>query len=76
MNNKTFFATILCMATAYMPSFAETSITVNSVRQRWPWNNKVDVTYTNAGDDATANRVCKVMLTTVINGNAYAVYNP
>ena len=76
MNNKTFFATILCMATAYMPSFAETSITVNSVRQRWPWNNKVDVTYTIAGDDATANRVCKVMLTTVINGNAYAVYNP
>ena len=76
MKNKTFFATILCMATAYMPSFAETTITVNSVRQRWPWNNKVDVTYTIAGDDATENRVCKVMLTTVINGNTYAVYNP
>ncbi len=76
MKNKTFFATILCMATAYMPSFAETTITVDSVRQRWPWNNKVDVTYTIAGDDATENRVCKVMLTTVINGNAYAVYNP
>ena len=76
MNNKAFFATILCMATAYIPSFAETTITVNSVRQRWPWNNKVDVTYTIAGDDATANRVCKVMLTTVINGNTYAVYNP
>ena len=76
MKNKTFFAIILCMATAYMPSFAETTITVDSVRQRWPWNNKVDVTYTIAGDDATSNKVCKVMLTTVINGNAYAVYNP
>lgn len=76
MKNKTFFAIILCMATACMPSFAETTITVDSVRQRWPWNNKVDVTYTIAGDDATSNKVCKVMLTTVINGNAYAVYNP
>ena len=76
MKNKTFFAIILCMATAYMPSFAETTITVDSVRQRWPWNNKVDVTYTIAGDDATATKVCKLLLTTTINGNTYSVYNP
>lgn len=69
-----FVASALVMAS--LSSFAATTITVDSVRQRWPWNNKVDVTYTIAGDDETATKVCKVLLTTVVNGNTYAVYNP
>jgi formylglycine-generating enzyme required for sulfatase activity len=49
------------------------TITVDKVRQRWPWNNKVDITYTVAGDNlATHNS--RVAITTVINGNAYVVY--
>ena len=57
-------------------AFAATSatITVDNVQQRWPWNNKVDITYTIAGDDL-AGKVGKVTLTTIINGAAYTAYD-
>ena len=51
---------------------AAPTVTINSVRQRWPWNNKIDVNYTIAdtGDDIS-NRVGKLVLTATINGVAY-----
>ena len=57
-------------------AFAATSatITVDNVQQRWPWNNKVDITYTIAGDDL-AGKVGKVTLTTIINGASYTAYD-
>ena len=70
------YITLLAFGFSLSSVFAATTITVDSVRQRWPWNNKVDVTYTIAGDDATATKVCKLLLTTTINGNTYSVYNP
>jgi hypothetical protein len=33
-------------AALQMSAFAASSISVDSVTQRWPWNNKVDITYT------------------------------
>ena len=50
------------------------TITVDKVQQRWPWNNKVDITYTIAGDDTDTvldSNNAKVVFTTVVNGNTY-----
>ena len=52
------------------------SITVDSVVQRWPWNNKVDITYTIAGDggqDVKASQYCKVVFTATVNGTDYVL---
>jgi len=44
MMKKTVFAAFAAISAAGV--FAESSITIDSVVQRWPWNNKVDITYT------------------------------
>ena len=50
------------------------SITIDSVAQRWPWNNKVDITYTVTGDDL-ASKVGKVRIIAVVNGLTYIAYD-
>ena len=49
MNTKTTMKSLIA-ATAFgavIPAtFAASSIAIDSVTQRWPWNNKVDITYT------------------------------
>ena len=50
------------------------SVAIDSVRQRWPWNNKVDITYTVTGDDL-ANRVGKVRIIAVVNGLTHIAYD-
>ena len=62
-------------AMAGLAACAATTITVDNVRQRWPWNNKVDITYTIAGDDATVDKVCRVVITTVVGGVTYTAYD-
>ena len=42
--NKTY--TLAACLVAVHTAFALPNVTVNSVVQRWPWNNKVDITYT------------------------------
>lgn len=49
------------------------TITVDKVQQRWPWNNKVDITYTVADDNLDTHNA-KVVLTTVVNGTLYVAY--
>ena len=62
----------VCVATT--SSFAATTITVDSVVQRWPWNNKVDITYTIAGgQDLAAGNYQKIVFTTVIAGTTYTI---
>ena len=39
-------AVIACFALTAFSAFALPTITIDSVAQRWPWNNKVDITYT------------------------------
>ena len=53
---------------------AAATIDVTKVQQRWPWNNKVDVTYTIAADNADK-RVNKVTITTTVDGQTYTVYD-
>ena len=46
------FTAALCVA---FPVGAEaSSITVDNVAQRWPWNNKIDITYTVSGGQDVA----------------------
>ncbi|MBR6734053.1 MAG: hypothetical protein IKL96_06610 [Kiritimatiellae bacterium] len=64
------------LAVAYAVSLAgnAATITVDNVQQRWPWSNKVDVTYTIAGADFDA-KVGKVALTAIVNGTSYVAYD-
>ena len=71
-------ALLAAIATSAILPFAAmsaTTITIDSVRQRWPWNNKVDITYTIGGDDATVDKVCRVVITTVVGGTTYTAYD-
>ena len=57
-----------------MAASAATTITVDSVVQRWPWNNKVDITYTvGGGQNLAAGEYKKIVFTATINGTAYTI---
>ena len=61
---------VACMSTAY----AATTITVDSVTQRWPWNNKVDITYTvNDGQDVGNGVYRRIVFTATIDGQTYTI---
>ncbi|MBR4613940.1 MAG: hypothetical protein IKO40_14635, partial [Kiritimatiellae bacterium] len=50
------------------------SITVDSVVQRWPWNNKVDITYTvTGGQNVAASVFARIVFTATIGGTSYAI---
>lgn len=72
MNTKSFLAAAI--ACAVMTASAATTITVDSVVQRWPWNNKVDITYTVfGGQDLVGGKYQKIVFTTVVNGVTYTI---
>ena len=53
----------------------EPSITVNSAAQRWPWNNKIDVTYTvTNGQDRAAGLYCGVEFTITDGGRSHVLH--
>ena len=53
---------------------AASSITVDSVAQRWPWNNKLDITYTvSGGQNAAAGVFARIVFTANIGGTAYTI---
>ena len=65
-------AALFC-ATACMPSFAS-SIAIDSVAQRWPWNNKLDITYTiTDGQDAANGLFCRVVFTASVDSVEYEI---
>ena len=68
-------AVIAAIAILPFAASAATTITIDSVKQRWPWNNKVDITYTIGGDDATVDKVCRVVITSVVGGTTYTAYD-
>ena len=66
--------TSLIFAAAATVASAATTIHVDSVTQRWPWNNKVDITYTvRDGQDVSASKFYKIVFTTVIDGVPYTI---
>lgn len=69
---RAFLATAFACVT--VAASAATTITVDSVVQRWPWNNKVDITYTvGGGQDLVGGSYQKIVFTTVINGITYTI---
>ena len=76
--NKTsksaFLAIALAACAATGSALAATTITIDSVAQRWPWNNKVDITYTIVGgQDVSSGNYQKIVFTTVIEGTTYTI---
>ena len=72
----TFSACIAAAAFAALPNAASaaTTITVDSVVQRWPWNNKVDITYTvGEGQNVVIGRYCRIVFTATIDGETYTI---
>ena len=51
------------------------SIEITNVAQRWPWNNKVDISYTvsNGGEDVAAGVYRKVVFTATIDGQEQTI---
>ncbi len=50
------------------------SITIDSVQQRWPWNNKVDITYTvSGGQDVAVGVFARIEFTANIAGTEYLI---
>ena len=62
-------------ASAIIPMAANAaSITIDSVTQRWPWNNKLDITYTvSGGQDVAAGVFAKIVFTATIAGQTYTI---
>ena len=56
-------------------AFALPTISIDNVAQRWPWNNKVDITYTVAdgGQDLAAFQYRKIVFTANIGGTEYTI---
>ena len=71
--SKVGFVSLIAAAAASVAS-AATTIRVDSATQRWPWNNKVDITYTvTDGQDVSAPKFYKIVFTTVIDGNTTVI---
>lgn len=59
------FAAALCMA--FTVGAEASSITVDNVAQRWPWNNKIDITYTvSGGQDVALGVYARIVFTASI----------
>ena len=64
----------LAAATFASVATAAATITVDSVVQRWPWNNKLDITYTvSGGQDVSTSTFKKIVFTAVIAGTTYTI---
>ena len=71
--NKAGFASLIVAATATIAS-AATTIHVDNVAQHWPWNNKVDITYTvTDGQDVSSSKYYRIEFTTVISGTPQTI---
>ena len=64
---------MLAMAGTLALGAGASSVTIDSVTQRWPWNNKVDIKYTIDGGqtltaDGTGDVYCRLEFTATVNG--------
>ena len=65
-------------AAAVVAGANASSITIDSVTQRWPWNNKFDITYTVTDGqlltaDGTGDVYCKIVFNATIGGQTYEI---
>ena len=76
MNSKVMLAVAAAFASGAV--FAAPTIEITKVQQRWPWNNKLDITYTvtdgqSLTDDPAGDTYYKVVFTTTIAGTEYTI---
>lgn len=66
---------MLLVALAAVPvTLVATTISVDSVTQRWPWSNKVDITYTvTDGQDVNLGIYARIVFTANIGGVEYTI---
>lgn len=65
---------VAALGFALAATAAASSITVDRVAQRWPWNNKIDITYTvSGGQDVAAGVFARIVFTANIGDNAYTI---
>ena len=68
------YLAIILTALCIRAAFALPSVTIDSVAQRWPWNKKVDITYTVVDGQNVANNVFrKLVFTATIAGTDYVI---
>lgn len=71
---KAALASAMCAMFGGTVSADASSIMVDSVAQRWPWNNKLDITYTvSGGQNVSAGVYAKIVFTATIDGKEYAI---
>ena len=71
-NVKRLFVLAFVMGGA--AAYAVPGIEIESVTQRWPWNNKVDIVYNiTDGQNVDAGVYCKVVFTANIGGQVYTI---
>ena len=77
MNRKrTVRVTVLAGVAAAFASAASSAatITVDNVVQRWPWNNKLDITYTvSGGQNVAAGVFARIVFTAEVNNVSYEI---
>ena len=74
MNAKMKLVALVGASMVLLATEAATAIRVDSVTQRWPWNNKVDIAYTiEGGQDLVSSNFCKIVFTTTIDGKTYTI---
>ena len=67
-------ATLFVVGLLALNAGATNSVTIDSVVQRWPWNNKVDITYTvSGGQNVAAGVYCRLVFTATIDGSQYVI---
>ena len=72
--NKNRLAAFLAVGSLALGAWATPSVTIDSVTQRWPWNNKVDITYTVVdGQDVDAGIYCRLVFNATVNGETYVI---
>jgi hypothetical protein len=70
--NMKFFGFFAVLA-VFFTAFAEDKITIDKVEQQWPWNNKIDITYT-ISSDYPERFLGKVSIEAVVNKRSYTVF--
>ena len=74
MNKLIVFAAVAASAAIPMAANAA-SITIDSVKQRWPWNNKVDITYTVGDAQVRTNGLYYgIRFDLTANGKTYTIH--
>ena len=72
MNVTKLLAAVAALTTA--TSAVASSITIDNVAQRWPWNNKIDIIYTvSGGQDVAAGVFARIVFTAHIGGTDYTI---